>query len=176
LESLMHDGPRIRRIPPEALAAPARGWNLVPGTLADQLGDTRTLLVFLRQLGGSACGLTVEELRDRSAADAEFPPILFFHGAEPARGARFFEERWPQARAIADPERLFHRAFGLRRGGLGSLFGAEAWVAGLRALSRGPVPGLFVVEAGSVLWGNEPSGAGERPDFADLPLIAAALS
>jgi hypothetical protein len=175
LESLMHDGPRIRRIPAEALDAPTRGWNLVPGSLADQLGEARTLLVFLRQLGSSA-GLTVEELRDTSADDAEFPPILFFHSSERRRGARFFEERWPGARAVADPERLFHRAFGLRRSGLGSLFGADAWVAGLRALSRGAVPGLFVVENGSVLWCNQPSGPGERPDFADLPLIAASLS
>lgn len=38
-------------IAPEVLALPVDGQNLVPGTLADQLGDRLTLLVFLRHFG-----------------------------------------------------------------------------------------------------------------------------
>ena len=35
----------------ETLALPVVGLNLHPGTLADQLGDRPTLLVFLRHAG-----------------------------------------------------------------------------------------------------------------------------
>jgi hypothetical protein len=38
-------------IDPAVLATPVTGTNLVPGTLADQLGDRLTLLVFLRHFG-----------------------------------------------------------------------------------------------------------------------------
>jgi hypothetical protein len=40
-----------RGVAPEVLALPVQGVNLVPGTLADQLGRHLTLLVFLRHFG-----------------------------------------------------------------------------------------------------------------------------
>jgi hypothetical protein len=43
------DGPQA--IAPEVLALPVVGNNLVPGTLADQLGKELTLLLFLRHFG-----------------------------------------------------------------------------------------------------------------------------
>jgi hypothetical protein len=38
-------------IAPAVLAMSVTGTNLAPGTLADQLGDRLTLLVFLRHFG-----------------------------------------------------------------------------------------------------------------------------
>ena len=40
-----------RSIPPLVFQQPVEGVNLRPGTLADQMADTPTLLVFLRHFG-----------------------------------------------------------------------------------------------------------------------------
>ena len=40
-----------RSIPPSVFQQPVEGVNLQPGTLADQVGDRPTLLVFLRHFG-----------------------------------------------------------------------------------------------------------------------------
>ncbi|MCG3191077.1 MAG: hypothetical protein DIJKHBIC_00302 [Thermoanaerobaculia bacterium] len=41
----------MKKIPKTLLETPVAGWNLIEGTLKDQLGDTPTLLVFLRHFG-----------------------------------------------------------------------------------------------------------------------------
>lgn len=41
----------MARIDAELWKAPVAGLNLVPGTLGDQLGEERALLLFLRHLG-----------------------------------------------------------------------------------------------------------------------------
>ena len=41
----------MQHLDPSLLTSPTVGVNLQPGTLHDQLGDTPTLLVFLRHFG-----------------------------------------------------------------------------------------------------------------------------
>lgn len=41
----------VKKIPAPLLARKVEGRNLRPGTLADQLGDEPSLLVFLRHFG-----------------------------------------------------------------------------------------------------------------------------
>jgi hypothetical protein len=45
------DAAPIARIPADVLATPCEGHNLSPAPLAEHLGTTATLLVFLRHLG-----------------------------------------------------------------------------------------------------------------------------
>ena len=51
------------RIPDRALSRVVSGVNLMPGSLADQLGDGETLLVFLRYFGCIFCREMVADLR-----------------------------------------------------------------------------------------------------------------
>lgn len=41
----------VKAIPPSLLQRAVQGHNLQPGTLAEQMGDKPTLLVFLRHFG-----------------------------------------------------------------------------------------------------------------------------
>ena len=107
------------------------------------------------------------------------PPVLLFHSAEAAEAEPFFEERWPDLRAIADPELFFFDALGVPRGSLGQLFGLRALVAGTAALFRGVfpgrpqgdvlrMPGLFVVAGQDILWQQRFASLGEPPDLDSL--------
>lgn len=185
----------IRRIRPDVFKAPVVGLNLEPGGLADQLDDSRTLLVFLRHLGCPFTRQSVLELRELTAEDPAFPPVLFFHQSSVKRGNRFFERYWPAAfdpfwprvRAIADPKREFFRAFQVPLGTPAELFGPRVWGTKIGAWSRGHynglpargllrMPGLCLVEGDLVLWRHRFRHAGDFPDFADMPLVAAALA
>ena len=91
-------------------------------------------------------------------------------------GARFFGARWPQARAVADPDRVFSQSFGLKRGALSQIAGWKVWMPALRALRRGhsigmPVgdpwqmPGAILVRGERILWRHDYRHSADHPDF-----------
>jgi hypothetical protein len=170
-------------LPSEILAAPVNGVNLVPGSLADQIGPGPTLLVFLRHFGCIFCRETVSELRRTREADPAFPRVLFFFQGSPTVGRAFLRRFWPEARAVADPDKGFYGAFGIGRGGLAQLFGPGVWSAARRArkkgISQGPragdvwmMPGVFLIRDGHIVWAHEYAHAGDQPDFACIPEAA----
>jgi len=127
------------------------------------------------------CREGVEDLRRASQSEG-FPPVLFFFQATAEKGAEFFGRHWPEARAVADPERHFYEAFGARRGSLGQVLGPRVWAAGLRAALKGhrigkPVgdpwvmPALLLMRGDSIVWRHAFRHAGDRPESS---LIAAA--
>ncbi len=114
-----------------------------------------------------------------ASSNRSYPSILFFHQGSLADGQAFFGTYWPEARAVADPERRFYSAFGLSRGGIREMFGPGVWAAGLRAMLKGnmggaPVgdpwamPGLFLVRENAVLWEHRYRHAGDHPDFSRI--------
>jgi hypothetical protein len=178
---------QIDVIPPEVYRAPVAGLNLRAGTLDEELGDELTLMVFLRHFGCCFCRAMVEELRELSATDLEFPPILFVHRGSPERGADFFARHWPGARAVADPERHLYGTFGLGRIEIRNLLCLDALANRLRARARGYrsglptgdpllMPGVFLVQRDTILWQHRFRNAGDLPDFSDIPLVAVELS
>ncbi len=125
----------------------------------------------------------VGDLKQLSAG-GDYPPIVFLHQGTEEDGAAFFEHFWPEARAVADPERSLYKSFGLERGGLGELFGPSVVACGLRAAKKGhtlgkPVgdvfqmPGLFLVMRGDVVWHHDFAHAGDHPDFTKIPGLVA---
>lgn len=170
------------RMPPALLTAPVEGVHLTPGSLADQLGDDATLLVFLRHFGCLFCRETVADLRRVAERDPTYPPVLFFFQGTPEQGRAFFEKLWPDARAVADLPKNFYDGFGLERGGVGEMFGARVWACGVRAAAKGhfigaPVgdpwtmPGVFLVRGADVLWQHDFAHAGDHPDWASIPAL-----
>lgn len=125
----------------------------------------------------------MKELRQVAEADASYPDILFVYQGSVEDGADFFNRLWPEARAASDPERELYAAFGLERGGIKELFGAEVVACGIRAARKGsfvgtPVgdtrmmPGAFLVQANQILWQHNYRHIADHPDFAKIPALA----
>ncbi len=102
-------------------------------------------------------------------------------------GADFFQERWPGARAVSDPEHFFYAAFGVPQGGLAEMFGLGALRSGVMALSQGhrqgksmgdvwTMPGFFLVQTKLILWRYETESAGDHPDLSQIASLAAQLA
>jgi len=125
----------------------------------------------------------VQDLRRIATTTPSYPPILFFYQGSREEGAAFFDQFWPEARAVADREKRLYQAFGIERGGVRQLFGPQVWACGLRAARKGntlgvPVgdplmmPGMFLVQGDAILWRHEFRHAGDEPDFATLPFLS----
>lgn len=113
---------------------------------------------------------------------------MFFYQGSIDDGNAFFAKLWPDARAISDTPLAFYKAFGIERGGLKQMFGADVWACGVRATLKGqrigrPVgdpwimPGAFLVDrAGAVVWQHDFAHAGDHPDWDLVPRAALADS
>lgn len=116
-------------------------------------------------------------------ADPAYPPVLFVHPATTEEARDFFDEFWPEARAVSDFQGRLHSGFDLRSGSLRELFGPGVWLKALQAARKGhsfmrkPVgnvwlmPGIFYVKGPAVLWSWRYRNIGDHPDFASMPLI-----
>ena len=164
------------RLSDAVLDAEVDGVGLASGTLRDQLSGP-TLIAFLRHFGCPFCREMVADLRDLSDDLDEALPVLFVYQNTPEAGAEFFRSTWPEARAVADPERCLYEAFGVGRAGVGQALNPGVWACTLRAVSRGhlpgvpdsdprTMPGLFIVgPEGAVAWSHDFAHAADHPDF-----------
>lgn len=125
------------------------------------------------------CQETVEELRRVVSKRPDYLPILFFFPAEVAEGVEFFDDFWPEARAVSDPQGEFYRLFGVSRASLRELFGPGVWMRAYQAMKKGnrgklPIgnpwllPGLFIVRFGEIVWRWKFKNVGDHPDFAQI--------
>jgi hypothetical protein len=115
--------------------------------------------------------------------DPAYPPVLFVHPASTAEGKDFFDEFWPEARAVSDPEKRFYDGFQLGSGSLRELFGPGVWLKALQAVKKGhsflrkPVgnvwlmPGIFYIKSATILWSWRYQNIGDHPDFSSIPQI-----
>ncbi len=165
---------------PSVLDAPVEGRNLRPGPLRDQLGSRPTLLVFLRHLGCLFAQEWLAEIQASGTSDPSFPAVLYFHLGTKEQGDSFFEPSAPEARAVADPKRLFSKALGVPSASPIQLLDPRVWACGLRATRQGhkqgkPVgdplvmPALFLVEGNQITWKFIPDQMGGLPKVADIP-------
>jgi hypothetical protein len=174
----------VDRIPDALLERYVQGVNLMPGTLADQLGDAFTLLVFLRHFGCPFCKETIAGLRDASQRAATYPPVLFFFQGSPTEGRAFLRRSWPEVRAISDPDGFFYEGMGVGRAGVFEMFHpgivpalVRAGAAGHFGGERGSgdprrMPGLFVVRQAEIVWSHRARHQGDHPEFTRIPQLA----
>jgi hypothetical protein len=117
----------------------------------------------------------VADLRRCAESGADAPHVVLVFPASVEAGKEFFASRWPQAVAIADPERALYAAFGRRRARLTELISPRIVVRGLRALLRGNsvgrptgdvrmMPGLFLVHDGAIVREHRFRDAGDNPE------------
>ena len=170
----------MKRLDDAVLEQTVQGYNLPADTLRQTLGQDATLLVFLRHFGCIFCRETVADLRRCQHDDPQYPRVLFVYQGSLSDGAAFFASLWPEAQAIADPEKQLYQAFGITQGAWAQMFGAPVWACGWRAARKGhsigaPVgdpwtmPGLFLLQGDRLYWQHSFAHAGDHPDFAQLP-------
>lgn len=127
----------------------------------------------------------IRDLRREREQSEGFPRVVFFVQATAEESATFFRGRWPEARVVTDPERVFFTAFRRRRGRFGELLGPAVWASAVRAALRGhgvgrPVgdprilPGVFLVRGDRILWEQDFHHIGQRPDYEALRSAARA--
>lgn len=99
------------------------------------------------------------------------------------QGAEFFGRLWTEARVVSDMDKQFYNAFGVARGGLREMLGADVWACGVRTAMKGhrgglvvgdpwTMPTTFVVQGERVLWGYEGKHAGDHPNWSQIPALA----
>jgi hypothetical protein len=108
--------------------------------------------------------------------------VVFCYQGTIEQGPMFFDRLFPEARAIADPDGTLYAAFGVERGGLREMFGADAWRCGLRAVRQGhfvnrkigdpwTLPTILAVRHSAVVWEHRGEHAGDHPDVAAIPRL-----
>ncbi len=112
--------------------------------------------------------------------------MLLVHLGSPEDGRKFFDSRWPEARAVSDEREELYEAFGLGQGSAGQLLGpAPIWEA-LRATLRGNIVGLpvgnplrmsgwFLIDGGEIAWSHVHEHAGAPRRYDELAAACTAL-
>ena len=175
----MEDGHRIYEETAQLLLDTARTTS--GETLSEMSRERPVLLVFLRHAGCTFCREAAADLaRERATLDALGVRLALVHMGEEESGERFFTEYGLDATPhVSDPERSLYRAFKLRRGRIGQLFGLRIWYRGLEAARHGhwpgwlqgdafQMPGIFLLRNGQIIRAFRHETAADRPEYAEF--------
>lgn len=154
------------------------------GHTLQQLSDQQPLMVvFLRHFGCTFCRETLHEIaRKRSSIEDKGARVAIVHMGTLQEGADFLARyRLQDLVHFSDPEREIYRAFGLRRGRLGQVFGLKSWIRGALGLLRGyglglrspigdgfQMPGVFLLYRGQIMRAFRHAEAADQPPFLEL--------
>lgn len=166
--------------------AAARARTDTGATLAELSERSPVLVIFLRHAGCTFCRETLADLRRQRAAveRAGVTPVLVHMGDDVSAREFFGGYGLGDVPRISDPTRELYRAFNLRRGRLGQLFGPRVWVRGFVAgvLNRHGVgalrgdgfqmPGAFVLHQGRITRAFRHQDASDRPDYEALCAVS----
>ena len=109
---------------------------------------------------------------------------MFVHPAATAEAKDFFNEFWPEARAVSDPEVRLYDAFELESASLKAMFGPGVWLKALQTMRKGhsirrPIgnvwlmSGIFYIKGATIHWSWRYRNIGDHPDFSLIPQLAA---
>jgi hypothetical protein len=143
--------------------------------LSDLYREKPLGLVFLRHFGCIFCREQVSALRTREDLN-----IAFVSMGRPEETAEFRAMLKSPHPFVCDPEAKLYEEFGLERGSVRQMFGAQVWKRGFQAASKGhsvgrPVgdpwrmPGEFVINTkGRIVWEHRPRHAGDNSPVSAL--------
>jgi hypothetical protein len=108
------------------------------------------------------------------------PDVLFVFPATVEEGADFFNEFWPEARGVSDPNGHLYQGMGVSKASLREMFGPGVWLRFLKAKRKGHsvgkvvgnpwlLPGLFLVHKGEICWSWRCRNIADHPDFSAIP-------
>ncbi len=149
-------------------------------SLAGIATSSSALLVFLRHAGCTFCREALADIA-KSRADIEKGGvrIVLVHMGDIAE-LRFLlaKHNLLDLDRILDPKQELYRAFGLKRGSAGQLYGPKVWWRGINAgilaghglgkpaADSSQMPGVFLLEQGLVAKRFRHRSASDRPDYA----------
>lgn len=156
-----------------------------PASLWEHTHEKPALIVFLRHFGCTFCREALADIRDQLptiAARGLNVVLVHMIDADRARPelAKYNLNRVAGVGHISDPSKALYRAFDLRRGTLGQLFGIRMWLRGFSAgiLNKHGVgglagdgfqmPGAFIVSKGDIVRAFRHATAADRPDYCEL--------
>ena len=158
-------------------------------TLMTMSTETPLQIVFLRHGGCTFCREALADIAARrEAIEADDTRIVLVHMmAEKQAGALFARYGLADLPRISDPTRRLYRAFELESGSLKQLLGWKVWwrslVAGIlnrhgagKLMGDGrQMPGVFVVQNGSILKAFRHLTAADRPHYEQFTGTACGL-
>lgn len=166
------------KMPLTGLRLPAPPDSDRPAESLHELMNARKMVIlhFLRHLGCIFCKHSVANLRELNEANPGFPPIVFVHQSPLEQGESFFDEYYPSAAHISDPELKLYELFEINRlSGLQWLNpgmfmkGTLAFLKGHRQTkAQGQediLSGTFLFNKGHLVWQHRATYAGDEPDW-----------
>ena len=161
------------------LDARIEGINLTSRTLQEEMGNSIVLFVFLRHFGCLFSKEMVIDAKKMMENNPFAPQPIFFYQGSVKDGKSFFDKYWPQARAIADVNHRFYKAFEVKSGGMKEMFGPDVWKCGLRAAAKGLIIGkpigdpftltsVILAQRNLILWQYNSVHAGDLPCLTKL--------
>jgi len=113
--------------------------------------------------------------------------VLYVTLGSPNATRAFFADFDPDARAVADPEKVLYATFGLQRGTGGQLISPAVFSAGLRAILKGNGIGLpvgdvrqlsgeFLVRGGRIEWAHRAENVSDHPSFDEVARASASVT
>ena len=150
-------------------------------TVAAMSHQGPVLMAFLRHAGCPFCKEAATDLaREKAMLDSLGVRLVLVHMGDERAGEQFFTSYdLSDSPRISDAERTLYRAFRLRRGRLGQLFGVRVWWRAIAAAWRGhwpgrlqgdgfQMPGLFLVRNGRIVRTFRYETAADRPDYVEF--------
>jgi peroxiredoxin len=140
------------------------------------------LLVFLRHAGCTFCREAIFDLAERRLEiEQTGTRLALVHMGTEEQGTKLFAKYgFQDLPRISDRSRALYRAFGLRRGGLGDLFGLKVLVRaflggalkkhgiGKLAGDGFQMPGVFLLYHGEIIRSFRHQSAADRPDYMSI--------
>ncbi|MEM7811969.1 MAG: peroxiredoxin-like family protein [Planctomycetota bacterium] len=155
-------------------------------SLAELSDGQDAAVLFLRHSGCTFCREAASDLaRTRDEIERSGTRLALVTMSSPADAKTFLKKySLDDLPIFSDPDRVLYRAFELRRGRLGQLFGATSWSRGASAFFRGhgigamdgdgfQMPGLFLLRDGEIVKAYRHETAADRPDYAAFACTAA---
>jgi peroxiredoxin len=143
--------------------------------------ESDALVVFLRHAGCTFCRETLSDLAQQRhrIATSGVQIVLVTQGKREAIESLCKRYNLNEVTILSDPSRSLYRAFNLKRGSWGQLFGVSVWIRGLAALLRGhgiglldgdgfQMPGAFLLRKGVLQRAFRHTSASDRPDYCEL--------
>ena len=155
-------------------------------SLAQMCEKQPVMLVFLRFFGCSFCREAISDISQRrQKLESNGFRVVFVHMAPEKETAEKFFKKYKlfPVDHIADPERVYYRAFGLTKGTPQHIFGLMNWIRGFQAVvleghgSNNPseelgdgfqMPGVFVVHKGAIINQFIHKYPYDRPDYEEI--------
>lgn len=177
----LHPEP-LREVPESVKLLMAHMGGTHGQTLLSMAARGPTLMVFLRHLGCVFCRQTLSDLREaKPALAARGISIALIHMASDRQAELVFRLYGMEGEArFSDPDRSLYQAFGLRRVTMRELVSTQLFKKGFEAcirerhamsVPRGDpmqMPGVFLVEGGTVLASFVHDHPWDRPRYQDF--------